>query len=100
MFTVIRHYRGATGLAKELKSRSADVQATIAAVPGFIAYYLIETADGAASVTVCESKAGCDETSTRAANYLREKLPNLKIAPPEVTAGTLEFKFANYPAKV
>ncbi len=100
MYTVIRHYAGARTLTDELTKHSKDVENLVSTVPGFVSYYLIRTEDGAASVTVCENRAGCDESSKRAAKWLGENLPNLKLAPPQIIAGELAFKFAHYPAKV
>jgi hypothetical protein len=96
MHTVIRNYKGQPKLADELKKRSKDVESLINTVPGFIAYYLVKSNDGMVSVTVCEDKGGCDESSKRAANYLREEMPDMKVAAPEIIEGDLLFKFANY----
>lgn len=96
MYTVIRHYTGSPGLAQELQKHSKAIETEIISIPGFIAYYFIRTDDGFASVTVCENRAGCDESTKRAANWLRQNLPDLKIGAPQVIAGDLAFKFANY----
>ena len=96
MYTVIRNYTGAPGFADELKKSSKSIETEISSVPGFIAYYLLKTGDGATSVTVCEERKGCDESTTRAANWINKNLPNMKIKPPQVIAGDVSFKFANY----
>ena len=96
MFTVIRNYKGATTLATELTKHQSEVEKVIGAVPGFIAYYLIKTEGGTMSVTVCETREGCDETTKRAGEWLKQNLPDLKIEAPEVTKGDLAFRFANY----
>ena len=100
MYTVIRNYTGTPTLADDLKKRSKDIQGEIGSVPGFIAYYLVKTTDGMISVTVCENKTGCDESTKRAASWLKQNMPNVKIAPPQVTSGELAFKFANYKTTV
>ena len=69
-------------------------------MPGFIAYYFIATKDGGASVTVCEQRAGCDESTRLAADWIGKNLPNLKLNPPHVAEGEVSFKFSHYPAKV
>jgi hypothetical protein len=96
MYTVIRHYTSAPSLAGELTKRAKDIETVISGVPGFIAYYLIKTSDGVAAVTVCESQKGCDESSKRAADWLRQNLPNLKIAAPQVITGEAVLRFATY----
>lgn len=100
MYTVIRTYAGAPTLADELKKRNADIQKEIGSVKGFNAYYLVKTTDGAASITVCEDRGGCEESTKRAANWLRANLPNLKMAPPQIISGEVHFQFASHPAKV
>lgn len=96
MYTVIRNYTGAPALGDDLKKRSKDIETEISSVPGFIAYYLIKTSDGIASVTVCENRNGCDESTKRAANWLRQNMPNLTIGAPQIISGELAFKFATY----
>ncbi len=100
MYTVIRTYTGAPSFATELKRHSAEVESVISGVPGFIAYYFIATNDGGVSVTVCEQRAGCDESTRLASEWLRKNLPNLKLKAPQVVSGEMSFKFARYPAKV
>jgi len=100
MFTVIRNYTGAQGFADDLKKRSKEIESLISSVPGFIAYYLIKTPEGAASVTVCDDRKGCDESTKRAADWIRTNMPDAKIAPPQIIAGDLAFKFASYTTRV
>ncbi len=100
MHTVIRTYTGTPTLADDLKKRSKEVESLISAVPGFVAYYMIKTADGATSITVCDDRKGCDESTRLAADWLRTNMPDLKIKAPQVTEGDLAFKFANYATKV
>ncbi len=96
MYTVIRSFTGAPTLADDLSKRNKDIETEIRSIPGFIAYYLVKTSDGIASVTVCETQAGCDESTKRAANWLRQNMPQLSLAPPTIISGELAFKFSNY----
>ena len=100
MYTVIRSYSGAQSLADELRKRGKEVEREMGSVSGFIAYYLLKTSDGAVSVTVCDDRRGCEESTTRSASWLRKNLPELKLSPPEILGGEVCFRFANYPAKV
>ena len=93
MFTVIRNYPGAPSLADDLTMRSKDVEALLAPISGFVAYYLVKTSDGAVSITVCEDRAGCDESTRLAGDWLRENLPALKVAAPHVIAGNVALQF-------
>src|SRR5262249_13281161 len=74
MHTVIRNYKGQPTLGEELTRHRKEVESLISGIQGFIAYYLVKTTDGIASVTVCEDKKGCDESSRRAADWLRQNL--------------------------
>lgn len=94
MHTVIRNYTGAPGLGDDLRKRSKDIETEIRSVSGFIAYYLVKTSDGIASVTVCENRNGCDESTKRAGNWLRQNLPDLKIGAPQIISGEVAFKFS------
>jgi hypothetical protein len=47
--------------------READVKALIGGVPGFVSYVAVRSGGGGVTVTVCEDKAGTDESSRRAA---------------------------------
>lgn len=93
MYMVIRNYQSAPTLADVLTKRSKDIESEMSTVPGFMAYYLMKTADGATTVTVCEDQTGCEESTRRAAAWLRTNLPALKIPAPQVTAGAVAFEF-------
>ena len=94
MFSVIRNYTATPTLADALIKRSKDVETLITGVRGFVAYYLVKTTDGAASITVCEDRAGCDESTRLAGDWLRQNLPELKIAAPQIIAGDIALKFS------
>ena len=96
MYTVIHHYNGAPSIADDLRKKSRDLESEISTVPGFIAFYCLKTADGAVSVVVCDERIGCDESTKRAASFLKKNLPNLKFGTPEIIGGEVSFKFANY----
>ena len=65
MHGVVRMYAGAGGkkLIDVLEERKKEVEALIRPVKGFVSYSLIRTADGGVSVTVCDDKAGTDQSS-------------------------------------
>jgi hypothetical protein len=52
-----------------------------------VAYYLVRSADGGASITVCQDQAGTAESSKRAADWVRQNLPNVTGTTPEITEG-------------
>lgn len=87
MHTVVRHYQGASQLMDELGRRSTDVEKLIRGIPGFVAYYLVKTADGGYSVSVFDDRAGTEESNRRAAEYLKENLSSMATSPPEILEG-------------
>lgn len=57
-------------------------------VPGFVAYYWVDAGDGVLiSTSVFEDRAGADESTRIAADFVREHLASLLPNPPEVMAG-------------
>jgi hypothetical protein len=88
MYAVVRRYAGASALADALVQHAEDVSALLKDVPGFKAYYALRTAEGAvATMTVCEDQAGTQESSRRAAEWVRSNLAGLSVGAPEITEG-------------
>lgn len=89
MHAIIRSYSGsgARDLFGLLEDRKGEVESLIRAVPGFVAYTLIRTDDGGASVTVCQDKAGTDESLRLARNWIAENASDLSVDPPNVSEG-------------
>ncbi len=92
MYAVVRRYKDATPLFNELARRQADVEAVIRPVPGFVAYYLIRSEDGGISLTLCEDRTGTIESSRRAADWIRQNLPQLAGNLPEFMEGPVLFQ--------
>ena len=93
MYATVRAYSGATELTDALVEHAADVEALIGGIDGFKAYYLVRTADGAASISVFENEAGAAASTAAAAAWIGENLPGLGIAPPQVSAGEVALSF-------
>jgi hypothetical protein len=87
MYATIRRYEGDSGLADRLAERGDEVRALISGVAGFRAYYLVRSDDGSASITVCDTREGAEESNRVAAEWLRENLPDAATTAPRVTAG-------------
>jgi hypothetical protein len=95
MHTVVRRYDNATQLFDELSSREQDVREVIMGSPGFVSYLLVRTDNGGMSITTCQDKAGTDESSRRAADWIKQNLPNLSGATPTITEGEVMFRFVD-----
>jgi len=94
MHVTIRRYSGSPELADALAARESDVRDLITGIDGFRAYYLVRDADGeSTTISVFDAASGGQESNRRAAEWLRENLPDLSVSPPEVTAGEAVISF-------
>jgi hypothetical protein len=94
MYAVVRTYsgQGASELFELLGQREEDVKALISGVPGFVNYAALRSGDGGVTVTVCEDKAGTDESSRRAAEWVKENV-STTTDPPAITEGDTVLQF-------
>ena len=83
---VLRMYANAPGLVDAIVAHEDEVRALLTGVSGFRSWGMIRTQAGAYSITVCEDKAGCDETVRLAADWVKANVPG-DIAPPTITEG-------------
>ena len=92
--TVIRSYDGdgAGELFDLIEQRVDEIREIISSVPGFVSYTAFRTAEGGATVTVCEDKAGTDESSRRAAAWVQENASHA-VAAPAMTEGDAVAEF-------
>jgi hypothetical protein len=60
---------------------------------GFKAYYLLKTGDGTPTISVFDDRAGAEESNRAAAAWIAENLPDLNIAPANVTPGEAVVNF-------
>jgi Antibiotic biosynthesis monooxygenase len=87
MYAVVRTYRARAELADVLVASAGDVKRVISAIPGFRAYYLVRTAEGAVSFSVFDDQAGAEESTTAAARWISENLPAIGGVSPQITGG-------------
>jgi hypothetical protein len=81
MYVTLRWYAGAAALADAMSAKPGEVEKLIRGVPGFVAYYSMRDGDNVTSVTVCEDKAGTDESTRRAAAWVKENVKGALAAP-------------------
>jgi hypothetical protein len=95
MYAVVRTYsgEGASQVFDLIGEREQDVNALLSGVPGFVSYAAIRSNGGGMTMTVCEDKAGADESTRRAAEFVKENL-DADPAPPEVTEGDTVLQFS------
>jgi len=65
----------------------------VTAAGGFVSYVCVRTAEGGQAVTVCDDKAGADESSRRAAEWVEANL-NTPVDPPAITEGDAILHFS------
>ena len=88
MHAVIRTYTGSSDVVDEARSKLGHLEETMRGVPGFVAYYFLETADGVATITIAADEAGTTESMSRAATWVQEHLESRSaLGSPEVTTG-------------
>ncbi|WP_308122174.1 hypothetical protein [Streptomyces sp. WAC04114] len=57
-------------------------------VQGFVAYYWVDAGDGVmVSTSVFQDRSGAEESTSRAKDFVRDRLAALLPQPPQVTAG-------------
>jgi heme-degrading monooxygenase HmoA len=95
MYVVVRRYTGASALVDVMIQREQEVRDLISTVPGFRAYYAARTGEGGAvaTITICDTKQGTDESSRRAADWVRSNMSGAPISPPEITEGETYINF-------
>ncbi len=96
MYVVVRTYsgQGASELFDLLGQREEDVKELISGVPGFVNYAAVRSGDGGMTVTVCEDKAGTDESSRRAAEWVKENVSGT-ADPPAIVEGDAVLQFGS-----
>jgi hypothetical protein len=94
MHVIIRRYsgQGASELFDVLAQREEDVKTLMAGLPGFVSYAAFRADSGGATVTVCQDKLGTDESSRRAAEWVKENI-NVTVDPPATTEGDTVLQF-------
>ena len=84
MYLVVRSYSGpgTSELFDLLGERHDEVRDLIGAVPGFVTYAATRTgADTGVTATLCQDKAGTDESSRRAAEWVSQHVTTPGVTP-------------------
>jgi hypothetical protein len=91
MQVVVRAYsgEGAKQVFDLLDKNKAEVESLMREVQGIVSYTLAHTSDGGYSVTICQDKAGIDESVEKAKAYIQKIAGNIGASAPEVLEGTV-----------
>lgn len=87
MHAMIRKYTAASDVIDAARPKLAQLEQTMRGTPGFVAYYVVETDDGLATVTITDDERGSTESMGRAAEWVTQNLPGGALSAPVVTQG-------------
>ena len=89
MHAELRSYtgKGAKELFDLLEKKKAEVEKEMRTTKGFVSYTLARTADGGFSITVCNDKAGVDDSLKKAKEWIAKNATGISVNPPVVTEG-------------
>jgi len=90
MYAVVRAYSGpgAKDLFDLLENRRTEVEAAIRSVPGLVSYPLVRT-EGGVAVTVCQDRAGAEESTRIKKESIQQHAFELGSSPPEIEEGSV-----------
>ncbi len=96
MYTVVRQYSGpnVSQFFDEAESKREDIERLIRGVPGVVSYTLLRTGDGGISVTVCQDKAGTDESVRVVADWIKQNMTT-QSNPPVISEGSTIVQFSS-----
>ncbi len=85
MHAVIRHYRVDSDRSEELiRLVEEQLVPLVEKVPGFVAYYLVDTGEGTiASMTIWENRVGQEECYRLTEEWVKENLQTLSTFSPK-----------------
>jgi hypothetical protein len=88
MYVTVRRYDGVSDPQKVAQLVDEGFVPIISEMPGFVAYYFVDTGDGVmVSTSVFEHKDAEEQSNFRAGTFVQENLAPLLPNPPQVTAG-------------
>jgi hypothetical protein len=87
MYASVRQYTGlGPGFFEELDRKHGEMEALVKSFPGLVNWYLIRTADGVATVTICQDQAGADASVRLAVDWVKANMSSMP-QPPQVSNG-------------
>ena len=93
MDVVVRTYtgKGSKELFSLLEQRSAEVEKLMRSVKGFESYTLARSSngEGGLSMTVCQDKAGTEESVRVAKDWIAKNAGNIGVDAPKVSQGSI-----------
>ena len=88
MYVTVRRYEGVTDPSEVVRQVNEGFVPIISEIEGFVDYYFVDAGEGVMfSTGVFEHKAGAEESTWRAGEYIGEHLASNFPNPPQVTEG-------------
>jgi hypothetical protein len=88
MYAAVRRYEGVTDPAEVARLVEEGFVPLVRQVPGFVAFYWVDAGNGVVvSTSVFQDRAGAEESTLRASNFVRDSLGSLLPNPPQIMAG-------------
>ncbi|MFJ5774312.1 hypothetical protein [Streptomyces sp. NPDC093094] len=88
MYAVVRRYEGVTDPVEAGRRVDAEFVPLLRSVEGFVAYYWVDAGGGVmVSTGVFQDRAGAEESTARARDFVQNRLASLLPLPPQITAG-------------
>jgi hypothetical protein len=90
MYTIVRSYfgKGAKELFDVAEKNKADLEKLMSSVKGFVSYAVVRSEDGGFTVTVCNDKAGADESVEKARDWIAKNAAGTGVAAPKISEGS------------
>jgi hypothetical protein len=91
MYAVVRNYsgKGTKALFDLLEKNKGEVESLIRGIKGFVSYSLVRTTRGGFSVSVYQDKAGADESTRAAREWIAKNASKTGAARPTISEGTV-----------
>lgn len=93
MYVVLRRYKLKPGSMDEIARRAQQgFVPLVSQIPGFVAYYGVEAGDDVGvTISIFQDKAGEEESTRRAADWVRQNVAEFVEGGVEVTAGEVRW---------
>lgn len=90
MFVSVRRYTHVQSLASLVREIELDFVPRLRRMPGFIAYYAVDSANGTlTTISVFSTPAMAEDSNAQAAAWMRDKFPQNTPAPDDIISGRL-----------
>ena len=88
MYATVRRYESVPDPAEAGRVVNDHFVPIVSQLPGFVAYYWADAGNGVMiSTSVFAERTAAEESSRRAAEWIRDNAPGLLPVPPQITVG-------------